>query len=99
MGDRGLAHKVNTLSSHIDDLHSGEILQIIYMRDYPVAWSASLYSIGLRFQVYGSFLGQFPESHGDTIDDEHHFSSLDRRSVKEDNPNVKGHATGMPPRS
>ena len=29
MGDRGPAHKVETLSSHMDDLHSREIMQKI----------------------------------------------------------------------
>ena len=44
---------------------------------------------------YDSFFGEFPESHGDTIDDEHRFSSLDGRSVRENHPDVRGHATGM----
>ena len=95
MGDRGLAHKVGTLSNRMDDLHSGEILQIIHKREYPVAWSASLYSIESRSQVYGSFLGEFLESHENTVDDEHRFSSPDGRSVKEDHRNFRGHATGM----
>ena len=38
-------------------------------------------------------------SHGDTFDYEHNFSSLDRRSVREDHPDVRGHAMGMRPRS
>ena len=29
-------------------------------------------------------------SHGDTVDDEHHFSSLYGRSVKEDHPDLSG---------
>ena len=95
MGDHGPTHKVGTLSSGTDDLHYGEILQIIHMRDYPVGWSVSLYSIGLRSQDYDSFLGEFPESHGDTVDDEHCFSSPDGRSVREDYPDVRGHAIGM----
>ena len=40
-----------TKSAHFlgcaDDLHSRGILQVIHMRDCPVTWSASLYSIGL----------------------------------------------------
>ena len=36
-------------------------------------------------------------SHGDTVDDEHNFLSLDRRSVTEDHTDVRGHATGMCP--
>ena len=37
-------------------------------------------------------------SHGNTVDDEHCFSSSDRRSVKEDHLDFRGHATGMRPR-
>ena len=33
-------------------------------------------------------------SHGDTFDGEHNFSSPNGRSVREDHPNVRGHATG-----
>ena len=67
------------------------------MRDCPVAWSASIHSIGSGSQVYGSFLEEFLPSHGDTVDDEHNFSSLDRRLVREDHPDVRGHATDMRP--
>ena len=38
-----------------------------------------------------------PASNGDTVDDEHYFSSLDGRSLGEDHPDFKGHATGMRP--
>ena len=34
-------------------------------------------------------------SHGDTIDDENNFSSLDGYSVREDHLDFKGHAVGM----
>ena len=40
-------------------------------------WSASIHSIGSLSQVYDSILEEFPESHGDTVDDEHNFSSPD----------------------
>ena len=36
-------------------------------------------------------------SHGDTVDDEHCFSSLDRRSVGEDHLDFRGHVIGMRP--
>ena len=36
-------------------------------------------------------------NHGDTIDDEHCFSSPDRQSVGDDHPDFRGHATGMRP--
>ena len=36
-------------------------------------------------------------SHRDTVDDEHCFSSSDGRSVREDHPDFRGHATGMRP--
>ena len=97
MGDSGSTHKVNTLFGYVDDLCSEGILQVIHTRYYPVTWSVSLYSIRLESQVYSSFLGEFPGSHGDTVDVEHCFSSSDRRSVREDYPNVRGHVTSMCP--
>ena len=69
------------------------------MRDCQVTWSASLYLIRLGSQVYGSLLEEFPKSHGDTVGDEHNFSSSDERSIREDDPDVRGHSTGMCPRS
>ena len=65
------------------------------MRDCSITWSASPYSIGSGSQVYSSFLGEFPVSHGNTFDDENCFSSSDRRLVREDHPDFSGHATGM----
>ena len=84
MGDSELAHYVGTLFGCADDLHTGGILQVVYMRDSPVTWSASIHIIGSGSHVYDSFLGEFPTSHGDMVDDEHNFSSLDGLSVKED---------------
>ena len=53
------------------------------MRDCPVTWSTSVHSIGQESHVCGTLLEEFPEGHGDTIDDEHRFSSTDRWSVGE----------------
>ena len=50
-----------------------------------------------RFTTH--FLGEFLASHGDTVDDEHNFSFPDGRSIREDHPDVRGHATGMCPGS
>ena len=36
VGDSGPAYKVGTLFGYADDLHSGGILQVIYMGDSPV---------------------------------------------------------------
>ena len=36
VGDCGPAHQVGTFSGCADDLHTGGILQNIYMRDCPV---------------------------------------------------------------
>ena len=36
---------------------------------------------------------------GDTIDDEHYLSSSKGWSIREDHPDVRGHAMGMRPRS
>ena len=68
------------------------------MRDFSITWGVSLYSIGPGSQVYNSFLEELLASLGDTIDNEHYFSSPDRRSVKEDHPDVRGHAASMRPR-
>ena len=65
------------------------------MGDFLVTWSTIIYSIELGSQVYGSFLEEFPESHGDTVDNEHYFSSSDERSVGKDHLDFRGHATGM----
>ena len=35
MGDSGLTHEVDTFSSSADDLHIGEILSVVYLRDSP----------------------------------------------------------------
>ena len=97
MGDSGSAYQVGTLFSGADDFYAGGILQVVYMRDCPVTWNVSLYSIRPGSQVYYSFLGDFLVSHGNTVDDEHCFSSSDGQSVKEDHPNFRGHAMGMLP--
>ena len=67
------------------------------MGDFLITWNVSIYCIGLGSQVYGSFLGEFPKSHGDIVDKEHNLSSPDGRSVREDHPDFRGHATGMRP--
>ena len=97
MGDSGLAYQIGTLFSDVDDLHAGGILQVVYTRDCSVTWSASLYSIRPGTQVYGSFLGEFPMSHGNTVDDEHCISSSKGRSVREDHLDFRGHAMSMRP--
>ena len=78
-----------------DDLHIGGFRQVVYTIDSPVTWSISLHSIRTGSQVYGSFLEEFPESHGDTAGDEHNLSSLNRWLVEEDYLDFGGHATGM----
>ena len=98
MGDSGPAYQVDTLFGGTDDLHAGGILQVVYTRDCLVTWSASLYSIGPGSQVYGSFLGEFSASHGNTVDDEHCFSSSNGWLVRVDHPDFRGHATGLRPR-
>ena len=95
MGDSVPAHHVGTFCCCADDLHTRGILQVVHMRDHSVAWNANLYCIGSGSQVYGSFLAEFLEIHGNAVDDEHCFSCIDRRSVREDYPDFRGHATGM----
>ena len=79
----------------MDDLHTRGILQVVRAGDCLITWSASIYSIESGSQVYCSFLEEFLVSHGDTVDDEHRFSSPDGRSIREDHPDFRGHATGM----
>ena len=55
----------------------------MYTGDSLVTWSISIHSIESGPQVYSSFLGEFPASHGDTVDDEHNFLSSDGWSVRE----------------
>ena len=71
----------------------------MFIRDSLVTWSTSIHSIGSGLQVYGSFLGEFPAIHGDTVDDDHNFSSLDGWSVREDHIDFRGHVASMRPRS
>ena len=99
VGDSGPAHQVSTFYSCADDLHTRGILQVIHTRDRPVTWSACLCRIRLGSKVYGSLLEEFPESHGNIVDDEHCFSSTDRRPVGEDHTGFGGHVAGMRPRS
>ena len=80
-----------------DDLHSGGIFPVVHTGDCPITWSTSIYSIGLGFKVYDSYLEEFPESHGDTIDDEHCFPSPNRQLIGKDHPDFRGHGTGMRP--
>ena len=46
MGDNGRADEVSTFSSRGDDLHSGEILPVVYLRDSSATWSTSIHSVG-----------------------------------------------------
>ena len=64
-----------------------------------MTWSAIVHSIISGSQVCSSFFKEFLEGHGYTIDDEHCFSSTNGRSVKEDHPDFRRHATSMRPGS
>ena len=80
-------------------LTHGGTLQVVRTGDCPITWSVGVHSIGSGPQVYSSFLGEFPVSHEDTVDDDHSFSPSNRREIREDYPDVKGHAKGMHPGS
>ena len=95
MGASRPTHQVGTFSSHADDLHTGGILQAVYMRDSPVTWSASLYCIEQRSQVYGSLSEELIEVHGYAVDNEYCISSTDGWSVGENHIGVRRHATSM----
>ena len=62
-------------------------------------WSASLYCIRHRSQVYDSRLEELPEGYGYTVDNEYCVSSTDRWSVGDDHTGVRGHVVGMRPGS
>ena len=46
MSDSRSAHEVGTFSSRADELHIGEILQVVHSRDSPATWSTSIHSVG-----------------------------------------------------
>ena len=70
-------------------------MQAIRRGDCLIAWSASIYNVGSGSQVYSSLLEKFSMIHGDTVDDEHNFSSPNGRSVKKDHPDFRGHVMSM----
>ena len=69
----------------------------LYMRE--IIWLHGVPVSIVSDQDPDSFLEEFPTSHGDTVDDEHRFSSLEGQSVEEDHPDFRRHATSMCPRS
>ena len=49
---------------------------------------------------FSTLLEEFPEGHGDAVDDEHHFFlSTDRWLVGEDHTGFKGHVASIRPES
>ena len=70
----------------------------LYIREI-VRLHGVLVSIILDKDPYGSLLEELLEGHGYTVDDEYCVSFTDGWSVGEDHTGVRGHATGMRPRS
>ena len=99
MDDSGPTHQVGTFSSSADDLHTGGILSVVYSRDCPATWCTSVYSIGQGSQIYDTLLEEFPKVYGNTVDDEHYVSSIDRWPIGEDHTGFRGHAASMRPGS
>ena len=97
MGYSGSTHQVGPFFGRADDLHTGGILQVVYVGDSTVAWSVSLHSIGSGSSVYGSILEEFQEGHGDTAVDEYRFSSSDKWSIRANYSDFRGHAASMRP--
>ena len=91
--------KLAHFSSSVDDLHSGGILEIVYLRYCLATWSVSLYHIGQGSQVYDTLLEEFPKGYGDTVDDEHYVSSIDRWLIRDDHTSFRGHVASMRLRS
>ena len=46
LGDSRSAHEFDTFLSRAEDLHTGGILPVVYPRDRPATWSASIHSVG-----------------------------------------------------
>ena len=67
-------------------------MSVLSSRDFPTTWSTSVHSLGQGSKVYSTLLEEFPKVHGDTVDDEHNVSSVDRWSVGEDHTGFRGHA-------
>ena len=99
MGDSRLTHEVGTFSSRANDLHTEGILPIVYSRDCPATWSASIHSVGQRPEVYSALLEEFPKGYGDMADHEYSLPPIDRWSVRDDHTGVRGHAANMRPGS
>ena len=86
MGDSGPAHQVGSISNDADDLHT---------RDCPITWSVSIHSIGQGSKVHGKLLEEFPQGHGDVVDNEYYVSSIEKWSIKEDHTCFRGHVASM----
>ena len=99
MGDSRPAHEVGTFSSLADDLHTGGVLPVVYPRDRPTTWNASIHSVRQRPEAYNALLEEFPKGYGATADHEYGLPPIDRWSVKEDHTSVRGHAPSMRPGS
>ena len=80
MGDSGPAHEVGIFSSCVDDLHTGGILPVVYLRDRLATWSASIHSVGQRPEVYSALLEELPKGYGDMTDHEYNLPPTDRWS-------------------
>ena len=74
-------------------------MSVVYPRDRPTTWSASVQSVGKRPEVYSALLEEFPKGYGDTTNHEYNLPPTDRWSVREDHTGVRGHATSMRPGS
>ena len=46
MSDSRPAQEVGAFFGRADDLHTEGILPVVYMRDFPITWSASIHSVG-----------------------------------------------------
>ena len=46
MGNSGPTHEVDTFSTRVDDLHTRGIPPVVYPRDRPATWSASIHCVG-----------------------------------------------------
>ena len=95
MGDSRPAHKVGTFLSRANDLPSGGILPVVYLRDRPATWSASIHKDEYRPEIYGTLLEEFPKGHGDAVDEEHRLPPTDIWSVREDHTDFRGHPASM----
>ena len=99
MSDSGPTHEVGTFSSLADDLHIGEILPVIYIREIVRLHGVPVSIVSDRDPRFTShFWKSFQKVMGTRLTMSTAFHT-DEWSVREDYTGVRGHAASMRPGS